>query len=52
MIKVKDRNYYVAETELNLKTLHQDNQGRYIVVDHFGNRLELEEKDYKNLGGK
>ena len=49
MIKVKDRNYYVAEQEI--KKVYIDSQGRYIAVDRYDNKLEIDEKDYYELGG-
>ena len=52
MIKVKNRSYYLCESELKLETLTRDSQGRYLVKDKYNNILELDEKDYRNLGGK
>lgn len=49
MIKIKNRVYFIKESEL-LKPFKWNN--RYWVKDKNGNRLELEEQDYLNLGGK
>ena len=49
MIRVKDRNYYVANDEI--VRVYQDSLGRYIAIDKYGNKLEIEEKDYYELGG-
>ena len=50
MIRVKDRNYYVGEQEI--KKVYQDKNGKFIAIDKYDNRLEIDEKDYKTLGGK
>lgn len=50
MIKVLNRNYYVGKQEI--KKVYQDKKGRFIAVDRYGNRLEIDEKEYRKLGGK
>ena len=50
MIKVLNRNYYLCNAEV--KKVYQDKKGRFIAVDKYDNRLEIDEKDYKALGGK
>ena len=51
MIKVKNRNYYLCESELKLETLTRDSQGRYLVKDRYNNIIELDKEDYRKLGG-
>ena len=52
MIKIKNRNYYLCDSELKLDTLTKDSQGRYLVKDRYNNVLEISEEDYRKLGGK
>ena len=51
MIKVKNRSYYLCESELKLETLTKDSQGRYLVKDRYNNIIELDETEYRKLGG-
>jgi len=51
MIKIKNRNYYVCDSELKLETLTKDSQGRYLVKDRYNNIIELDETEYRKLGG-
>ena len=51
MIKVKKRNYYLCDSEIKKDTLTRDSQGRYLVRDKYNNILEIDESDYKRLGG-
>lgn len=52
MIKVKNRSYYLCESELKLETLTKDSQGRYLVKDKYNNIIELDETEYRKLGGE
>jgi hypothetical protein len=49
MIQVKGRHYYIKEEEL-MNPYKWNN--RYFAKDKYGNKYELEEQDYLNLGGK
>ena len=49
MIKVKDRHYFVKESELKNPYQQKD---RYFAKDKYGNKFELELYDYLKIGGK
>ena len=49
MIKIKGRNHYISKTLV--KRVYKRN-GKFFLVDVYGNTFEIEELDYYNLGGK
>ena len=49
MIKAKNRNYYVSETEI--KKVWKD-KDKYYASDYCFQKYEIEESDYIALGGK
>ena len=49
MVKLKGRNHYISEKIVKKVFKHND---KFYLVDNYGNRYEIEELDYYNLGGK
>ena len=49
MVKLKGRNHYISE-KIVKKVFKHD--GKFYLIDNYGNRYEIEELDYYNLGGK
>lgn len=49
MIQIKNRTYFINESEI--VSVFKWNK-RYWVKDNGGNRLEISENDYLNLGGR
>ena len=49
MFKVKNRNYYITEKMVE-SVYKKDN--RFVAILNTGEKVEIEEYDYLNLGGK